>query len=334
MGKEYATELRLMAETYAWARTADISALVKFAKKSAKLPLIAVGSGGSVTAAETVSLLHPAVSRTMTTYEFMQSDISGNYAVLLISAGGKNRDILAAYEKAVRMNPKVLGIVCANQSGDLVRLAKINPHVFLHAITPPTGMDGFLATNTLLATVVWLFRAWGCDIPLSLHNAAYGGKPLETFDASISDSLKKYSDVDNLLILYDKYGRPAAVDAESKLHEAGIISVQLADYRNFAHGRHNWIDKHPNTLLLALVTPGSIGLATATIEKLPDHVNRCGLHSGFNGPISALNLLVAVFHTVKFFGRVHGIDPGRPSPPSFARELYGMDVLKYVTVDE
>ena len=333
MGKEYATELRLMAETYAWARTVNIPALVKFAKKSAKIPLIAVGSGGSVTAAEIVSLLHPAVSRIMTTYEFIQSDIPVNCAVLLISASGKNRDILAAYEKATRINPKVLGIVCTSESGDLAQIAKINFNVLLHAVTPPTGRDGFLATNTLLATVVWLFRAWSCDIPLSLHNAAYSGKPLMTFDSSISESLEKFRDADSLLILYDQYGRPAAVDAESKLHEAGIISVQLADYRNFAHGRHNWIDKHPNTLLLALITPSSTRLASATIEKLPDHVNRCCLHAGFNDPISALNLLVAVFHITKFFGKVHGIDPGRPSPPSFARELYGMDVSKYVDTE-
>lgn len=69
------------------------------------------------------------------------------------------------------------------------------------------------------------------------------------------------------------------------------------------------------------------------VEKLPKRVNVCGLHAGFDGPISALNLLVAVFHAVKFFGMARGINPGRPSPPSFARDLYGMDVSKYVDVD-
>ena len=330
MGKEYSSELRTMAETYAWARTQPIRELAEFARRSAGIPLVAVGSGGSGTAAEFASLLHHAVSRTMTTEEFLEWSVPDECAVLLVSAMGNNHDILAAYDKAANSKIKVFGIVCANATSKLVIRAASNQDVLRHAATLPTGRDGFLATNTLLATVVWIMTAWGCSLPNSLHEASYRGSSMKTFDSYVSDNLEKFKDIDGMLIIHDSYGRPAAIDAESKLHEAGLLSVQLADYRNFAHGRHNWLAKHPKTLLLALVTPRNTKLAAATIDKIPDSVSMCCMHAGMDGPVAALNLLVAVFHVVKFFGISRGIDPGSPKPPKFGRALYHMDVSKYV----
>ena len=179
MGKEYASELRSMAETYAWARALPIPALAEFARRSAPVPLIAVWAGGSVTAAEFASMLHPAVSRTMTTEEFLENNIPHDCAVLLISDGGKDHDILAAYGKAVKAKPKALGIVCANAASKLAITAASNQDVLMHAATLPTGRDGFLATNTLLATIAWIMTAWGCSLPNSLHEAAYKGSSID-----------------------------------------------------------------------------------------------------------------------------------------------------------
>ena len=329
MGKEYASELRSMAETYAWARTLPIPALDEFVKRSASLPMVAVGSGGSVTAAEFASLMHPGVSCVMTTEEFLERSIPHECAVLLISAGGTNYDILASYAKAARSKPKVLGIICANVKSQLVEIASSNPDVLVHAATPPTGRDGFLATNTLLATATWILSAWGCWLPYSLYDSEYRGVLARRFDSHVSADLKKFRNVDGLLILHDAYGKPAAMDAESKMHEAGLVPVQLADYRNFAHGRHNWVSKHPGTLVLALVTPGSTNLAVATLEKIPGK-NRVAMVSDVAGPEVALYLLLTIFHVVKFFGISSGIDPGDPKPPKFGRNLYHMDVSLYM----
>ena len=330
MGKEYASELNSMAETYAWARKLPIPELAEFARRSADMPLVAVGSGGSVTAAEFASLMHPGVSRVMTTEEFLERPIPHECAVLLISAGGRNHDILASYAKAARSKPKVLGVVCADAEGLLVKTASSNPDVLVHAATLPTGRDGFLATNTLLATATWILTAWDCRLPRSLRDVACKGLSMKAFGLHLSGKLEKFKDVDCLLVMHDSCGRPAAVDAESKLHEAGLVPVQLADYRNFGHGRHNWMDKHPNTLLLALITSRSSRLAAATMNEVPDHILSCRMHPGIEGPAGALGLLVVIFHVVKFFGTLRGIDPGNPHPPDFGRNLYHMDVSKHM----
>ena len=328
MGKKYASEIQSVPETYEWARKVPIPALADFVHRSANISLIAVGSGGSMTAAEFASLQHvSAVSRAMTAEEFLETPVPNDCAVLLITAGGNNHDILAAYEKAIKTKVKVLGILCANASGKIVELASSNVDVFVHAVTPPTGRDGFLATNTLIATVVWIAMGWGIGLPeWYIMCKGYAGD----LDSYVSDRLKNRN-IGSLLVLHDSYGKPAALDAESKLHEAGLVSVQLADYRNFAHGRHNWIDKNPKTLVLALATSRNARLADATIEKIRGHARILYVNAGnITDRSVSIRFLIMIFHIVGFFGKTRLIDPGRPGPPQFGRDLYHMDVSKYM----
>lgn len=113
----------------------------------------------------------------------------------------------------------------------------------------------------------------------------------------------------------------------NKLTEAGLISVTFADYRNFAHGRHNWLDKNgKRTGIIALMTPACATLATKTLDLIPAHVPRVKLWSNFNGPAASPNLLMKCLHMVGFFGDVGGIDPGRPKVAAFGRKLYRLSI--------
>ena len=58
----------------------------------------------------------------------------------------------------------------------------------------------------------------------------------------------------------------AAFDLESKLVEAGLVSVLLADYRNFAHGRHHWLAKNPDSAVVALASKEETLLAERTLR--------------------------------------------------------------------
>ena len=87
----------------------------------------------------------------------------------------------------------------------------------------------------------------------------------------MSERMTPLRDRDTVLILHDGWGRAAAVDAETRLSEAGLAGTQLADYRNFAHGRHNWLDKNRDrTGIIAFVTPGCDRLAARTLCLIPD----------------------------------------------------------------
>ena len=48
LGKPYDSELASLPLTYDWARSADIKPLVAASRRASALPLIAIGSGGSL----------------------------------------------------------------------------------------------------------------------------------------------------------------------------------------------------------------------------------------------------------------------------------------------
>lgn len=125
--------------------------------------------------------------------------------------------------------------------------------------------------------------------------------------------------------MHDTTGKPAAADLESKLMEAGIRNVQPADYRNFAHGRHNWIGKHQqDTGVIMLSSPRCTWLAARTSGLLPPDIPVVRLHTELDGFDGMLSLLVQCMCAVGVPGEQSGIDPGRPRVAEFGRKQYGM----------
>ena len=328
LGKPYSSELDRMPEVYEWAKKTSIDNLTKFVQKSAKTPLYVVGSGGSFSASVFASLLHQrtgTMAKALTPMEFLgQEVISRNSSVLIVTAGGNNADILSSFKMAVSLEPKNIGILCASTDNKLTRMASEENNVTAHAAKFPTGKDGFLATNTLIATMVWLARAY-----TKVHLLPYRVPKFTELDIQNTSTLKKFQNIDTVVLLYDYWSKTAAVDAESKLVEGGLVNIQITDYRNFAHGRHNWLDKNNKTTgLLALITPQSELLAVKTLNLISDYVPTVSFRTSFDGPIASINLLIQVMRLVKFFGTIKDIDPGRPGVADFGRKLYHMPIPK------
>jgi fructoselysine-6-P-deglycase FrlB-like protein/hydroxymethylpyrimidine pyrophosphatase-like HAD family hydrolase len=336
LGKPYAKELERLTEVYDWATKTSIDELSKFVKKSGNTPLYVIGSGGSFSATTFASLLHQEIgtmAKCISPLEFLEyENIDNNCSILIISAGGNNSDILSAFDKAISLKPKNLGILCASINNKLTRKAEKIPNVFTHALKLPTGKDGFLATNSLVATLIWLCRAYvesyslPYEIP-SLNHLVFQGKSEQKFYEVLTEQLDKFHDKETIVVLYDKWGKTSAIDSESKLVEAGLVNVQLSDYRNFAHGRHNWLDKNKkNTCLVALVTPQSRELATKTLKLIPEYTPTTAITTNYDGPIGAIALLVQIFYLVKFFGDTKKIDPGRPGVADFGSKIYHLSI--------
>ena len=330
MGKAYAEEIGILPETYGWAAAAPIGGLSRFVGRAAGIPLYVVGSGGSFAAAAFASHLHQrtgTMSRCITPLELLEFE-DKNGATLLISAGGNNVDILAAFDHAARV-PERLGVLCASADNALTRRASTHPEVMVHAAGPPSGRDGFLATNSLLATEIWLARAYASrfpdigGLPAATSSIIHDGLPARKFGEMMSERMTPLRDRDTVLILHDGWGRAAAVDAETRLSEAGLAGTQLADYRNFAHGRYNWLDKNRDrTGIIAFVTPGCDRLAARTLCLIPEYAPVVTLRSVLDGPAASINLLVKSMHAARYFGEVRGIDPGRPHVAKFGRDLH------------
>jgi fructoselysine-6-P-deglycase FrlB-like protein len=90
-----------LADTLAWAMTVDVSSLRKAIKTAGLSPLLAIGSGGSLTAAHALANMHQRYTGNLaaiaTPLESIANPLAPNTSIWLLSAGGGNVDILAAF---------------------------------------------------------------------------------------------------------------------------------------------------------------------------------------------------------------------------------------------
>jgi hypothetical protein len=316
MGKAFATELAALPDTLAWAKAQDVKLLEGFVADVAERPLVAIGSGGSSTACHLTALLHRTRHRRpaqfMTPLDVLSLPAGlHRAAVFFASASGKNKDVLAAFDAAIAEEAPAIAVVTLRAGNPLSVAAADYSRARVFAADAPAGKDGYLATNSLIATCVLTARAYGFEL------AAPKGRRQEIVDGSIFEGRHIVQ------VLHGGWGGPVATDLESKVNESALASAQLADYRNFGHGRHLWLAKRPaESIVVALVTPGTSAIADATLKLFPRTIPVIRLDSSLDGPAGTIDLLLQAFHLVGRLGKARGQDPGRPHVPEFGRKLY------------
>jgi hydroxymethylpyrimidine pyrophosphatase-like HAD family hydrolase len=328
MGKPYEIELRNLKQTYEWALKVPIEKLCHFINASHDVPLVAVGSGGSLTAACMAALLHQRVgmmSKGVTPLDFISTEKTiQDTSVLIMSAGGRNSDILSAFRFAATSEPRQLMALCMRTKSPLAILSKKFRYSSLLDFDLPSGKDGFLATNSLLAFIVILIRAYKESLGEEYtfqQNLPNIHENYEEFKILAHPLLEK----NTLVVLYGGWGFPVAIDAESKFTEAALSNIQIADYRNFAHGRHHWLAKRgAETGVIALITPDERRIAERTLDLIPENIPSLQITTDKTGPTGSLELLVKMLCLVYLVGTVRGIDPGMPGVPPFGRRIYNL----------
>ena len=329
MAKPYDLEMSRLAETFAWAEQSDVDRLAKAVAAASTRPLVAVGSGGSLTAAVALAALHQGISRhlsaVVTPLEVANAAIESDCSYWLLSAGGSNVDINRAAKVLISREPRQITVVCGREDSPLAELCGEHPFVDLIVCPPPAGKDGFLATNSLLGFITLLTRSYlDKKIWTGVANAV---RPTLPLDSKIVSRWQKATaplwERPTLLVLHGLSTRTGATDIESKFVEAALGNVQLADYRNFAHGRHHWLAKRaPESAVLALVGEDDMALADRTLSLLPKTVPIARLDFAGGAQSAQLLSLVAALRLTEWAGRARNIDPGRPGVPAFGRKLY------------
>lgn len=334
MGKPYAQELDALARTYTWAVRTDVTALAHAVERMASCPLAVVGSGGSFTAAHLTSTLHQqharALAKAVTPLEVVSvvrplRDIT----IMLLTAGGANPDILGAFRRLVSAEPRHLMVLCARHNSRLADLANRYKYVDMFEFCSPAERDGFLATNSLLAFSVLLTRAYSRafsvrdPLPRSLRALVHPKRTTLQHQHDLELRCKTLWTREHLIVLFGSNTHAAALDLESKFSEAALGAVQIADFRNFAHGRHNWLAKHgASSAVVALVGQEDQELADSTLALLPAQVAQVMISISQVGAAARLAAIVLAMQITGCAGRARGVDPGRPGVPRFGRRLY------------
>lgn len=342
MARPYASEMLKLADTFAWAMSADVDVLRKAVKTAGLSPLLAIGSGGSLSAAHALAILHQRctgyLASVATPLEAVASPLASSAAIWLLSAGGSNVDILAAFRALVAREPRQLGILCGNARSALAEAAREHAYVDLILHEPPAGKDGFLATNSLLAFVTLLTRAYSsefreCSPEFDVQaNDVLALLRNETHWQAWRDLAAPLWARNTTLVLHGSTTRAGAVDLESKFTEAAVGNLQIADYRNFAHGRHHWLAKRAaESAILAFVSDADQGLAERTLNLIPEEIPQVRLFIGGAPETALLVSLAAALRVTGWAGEARGIDPGRPGVPEFGRKLYHLPLPKQAT---
>src|SRR6185503_12132313 len=182
---------------------------------------------------------------------------------------GRNSDILAAFKSLVASDVRDVGAICLALESPLAKLARGRVGVRLEELALPSGKDGFLATNSLLAFFVLLYRAYQFgtseqELPNNI-DLLRGGDSISLLDSEIRERCQSIARKQTLIVIYGPDTQSAALDLESKFSEAALGSVHIADLRNFAHGRHHWIAKRGTTSgVLILASNREFALAEQT----------------------------------------------------------------------
>lgn len=322
MGREFAKELLLLPKTVEDASKISVEKLSHKIDSVCGGPVVLLGVGGSFSTAEFARKLFDErgiSSQSMTTLEFLQSKQNfSKFSVFIFTAGGNNKDILSAFKVAREREVKQIVVVCASTHSKIGEIAVECETAFVFAFEVEAGRDGYLATNSLVAMCTLLARAFGEP---QLHK-----DEVQAWIQTGRDAYKKMgAHRDHFVILHSGWATLAGVDLESKLSEAGLFSSMLVDYRHFAHGRHNWIDKQSDkTAVVAFITEENAKLADATVKKLPAKPMPWKCRSQKPGPVGAIQLLLAAFGFTAAAGENARIDPGRPGVPKYGSLLYSL----------
>ncbi len=323
MGKPFKTELSRLSDTYDWANGRELAKLEPFIQNRSK-PAYFIGSGGSLSGAAygayLYRLLDSGLGVAVTPLEFSSQKHLDGSSVFIYSAAGGNVDVIGAFRHAVNEETDNVAVLCLNPDSKLAAISREYEYVDLWTEASPANGDGFLATNSLLVFFVLTHRLFHPDVALPSRY-----KELDSLVFESGSEMEEVVCRDHLIVLYGPSTYAAALDLESKMSEAGLASVQLADYRNFAHGRHNWIAKKAkSTAVLSICATQDESIADRTHKALTGVCPLSILKIKSDPSIASLAALPYIFKVTQRAGETRGIDPGRPGVPPFGRQIYNL----------
>jgi HAD superfamily hydrolase (TIGR01484 family) len=337
----YEGELAKLNASYSQAFRADVERIKSAIAGASEASIISVGSGGSFTTASMLCNLHETytgrVSRPSTPLEIIcNPTLASTSPVFLISAEGKNPDIVEALQRARMQSARPIHVITNRSDSPLIECAKnlgnINYHIF-----ELTEKDGYLATNSLLLNCALIARAYGeldndkNAIPSTLDSLRLDELAVSDWlsqsNSFVSEAVKR----GGMILTFSPLLRPVAADFESKLSESALLYCQLADLRSFAHGRHLWLaDRPQDCAVLALIEPSLKELWSAMRDLIPSTIPTLTMPFSGAKPQDLLAGIVAQMHLVSAIGSLRNRDPGRPVVPDFGRRLHYIDVPKLI----
>lgn len=335
MGKPYRDELRALAQTTHEAYSLPVDPLRRAVEDSSGCGLVIVASGGSQTVANLLADLHQdAVGhpcRVVTPLVFQGSRGYGQRHVWLLSAGGRNSDILSAARHAIASGAESITALVAALDSPLQELLEAYGASRTIAFEISAGSDGFLATNSLWASCLLLERAYGAAFNQSEILPDDDARRVLTWAEGVVDEVTEWSG--DIVGIGDPYTMVGLSDLDMRATEAALANIWVTDLRNLGHGRHYWFaSRGARTRALCLVSEPYRSLCEQTAELIGDATHVHVVDVPASGPAARLASIAFSIYAALRLGEQLQIDPGKPGVPAFGESLYELTVRRSAPV--
>lgn len=335
MGKQFSEEINYIPHAISWALSQDVSLLTRSLAGASDKNVLAVGSGGSSTAAAFLAAMHEdafgKVSRWLTPLGLVTRR-SQTYccSAVLISAEGKNKDILAAAESMIAAEMPGIALTLTS-SNALIDTCRKTSAATVVSFSMPWQKDGYLATNTLVAIMILIARAYNASNLITVGKIDHNWLTERRRYIERQGIATCVTDNRAIAVLYGSIGRIAAIDVESKMAESALCRCETIDYRQFAHGRHlQLVDTAHCPCYIAYYSKRDITLAESTLALFPKSAPVVRLELP-EDPVEAeiIGVIDAILIT-DILSTQKGVDAGQPVVPVFGRELHAIDIRSMV----
>ena len=296
---------------------------------------LSIGSGGSAIAAEYLARCRDTLGLGPTTVQTPMQVVTDHHElsetdIWLFSAGGDNPDAAAASQAALDRRARKVHLVTRNTDGSAARLIEGGGGT-VHVVPVADPKDGYLATHSLMSSVVALLLA--CDgVSGDPRGAAtllgaLASRLTEVRDpahrASVAARISSLRRSDTVIIAGDPQLKPLSVLLDTSIWEASLCHVQTTDFRNLAHGRHGWLyHRHDDTLIFALTGTDTRATWAAMNDLLPPSFRRDVVDHRSCGRLDNALAMIDGLSIIEAMGTVLGIDPGKPGIGEFGRAMY------------
>jgi fructoselysine-6-P-deglycase FrlB-like protein len=340
LGKPYANEIAYIPTAYQWALEQEIKPLADTIGRLTSHGLIAVGSGGSYTAASFQVLLHESItgklSYASTPYQLLiKSNVIRNVAVSVLSAEGKNKDVLGSFQYVCDAEPQDVMAFTLKSDSPLNELAVSTNFASSLSYNMPWDKDGYLATNSLISTCVLLYRAYQTKFNDLIPECPTSSDLLvencvEIDPTSQSEFLKAIGNdrSKSFLVVTGLSGQIAGVDLESKIAESAMGTSHVVDFRSFAHGRHLWVSQNKsNAAVIVIWSDEEKHLYQNFLETIPESLPILSIKLKGPNYLRQLASIIAIVKLIKDLGDQHAIDPGQPLVAEAGKKIYAFDAF-------
>ncbi|GAA0715755.1 hypothetical protein Drose_23595 [Dactylosporangium roseum] len=350
----YREELGQLAQTYKDAMAFDVSDFAAWLRAGRDGSLLTIGAGGSLAVAAALACLHEDATGNLARFgtpmdlEYATLRLRAGRGLLVTAGGGHGDSVRGA--KLLSRDADRWGVFCGRTGSPVARLLADTPApVFGYDLLPE--IHGWVSVSALLGQVVVAARAmteayperFGRDddaLPASIAELfptlGGPGRQVRTAPAGatvpeqvnwLAERLAPVLSREHTVLNFTPEATAVAVDIDSKYAEGALGFLQVAEVRNFVHGRYQTVLKSPEkTGILSVYGRRDADFVEATLAYLPDVVPHAEIVLPRSGPALQVASVLTAIAVVGAVGQVRDLEPGWGSRRTFGDRMYDMEL--------